>query len=446
LAFLLILIGAACSKTSQKEDRPNVIIIFTDDQGYSDLSSYGAVGIETPNIDALAASGIRFTDFYVPATVCTPSRAALMTGSYPKRVGLHEAVLFPFSEEGLNTNEVTMAEVFKSSGYATACIGKWHLGHQPEFMPNRQGFDHFFGVPYSNDMDGYFYRGRDFQSPPLPLYKNEKLVESGPDQRYLTKRYTEELTEYIEGHGQEPFFIYMAHNMPHIPLHTSEDFAGSSKQGLYGDVIQEIDWSVGEIVKTLKAMGLYDNTIIVFTSDNGPHRGKNGGTAQPLRGFKASTWEGGQRVPGIISWPNRIPAGVESNAVINTMDLFPSLTRFAGAELPASRVIDGRDLSDYLLNPKDQSVADAPFYYYARNGEVEAVRLGKWKLHVKKSIGWTEENGTFTPMLINLDDDISETTNLAAQEPEIVEQLAELITEFDLRLTKEARPVGTRQE
>ena len=441
-SFLLLLCFCACSAPKESASPPNVIIIFTDDQGYSDLGSYGAIGFETPHIDTLAASGIRFTNFYVPATVCTPSRAALLTGSYPKRVGLHEAVLFPFSQEGLSTDEVTLAEVLSGAGMATACIGKWHLGHQPEFMPNRQGFDYFYGVPYSNDMDSYFYRGRNFQSPPLPLYENEKLIESGPDQSQLTRRYTEATTRYIEDHAHEPFFIYLAHNMPHIPLHASESFAGMSEQGLYGDVIQEIDWSVGEIVNKLKAQGIYENTIIVFTSDNGPHRGKGGGTAHPLRGHKASTWEGGQRVPGIISWSRQIPTGIVSNEIVNTMDLFPTLTKLTGSRVPEDLVIDGRDISEYLLSPESTTLRDEPFFYYARNGDVEAIRLGKWKLHIRKSIGWNKDDGEFSPMLFDLDKDMSETTDLAREYPDIVSQLNQLIEAFDRKLDKESRPVG----
>ncbi len=229
--------------------------------------------MKRPHLDKLASEGLRFTDFYVPATVCTPSRAGLLTGKYPKRVGLHEAVLFPYSENGLSPEEYTMAEMLQNKGYATACIGKWHLGHKDKFMPNNQGFDYFFGVPYSNDMDNYYYQGQDFQSPPLPLYRNRELIEEGPDQSYLTKRYTEEAIRQIKGHKDQPFFIYLAHNMPHLPLHASPAFLGKSEKGLYGDVIMELDWSVGEIVKTLKEEGIYDHTLFIFTSDNGPRVG-----------------------------------------------------------------------------------------------------------------------------------------------------------------------------
>jgi len=241
----------SCSRSSKME-KPNFIIIFTDDQGYGDLGCYGAKGFQTPNLDRMAEQGVRFTNFYVPATVCTPSRAALLTGCYPKRVGLHEAVLYPYSEHGLNPNEITIPKQLKPLGYKSACIGKWHLGHQQKFMSNNQGFDYFYGVPYSNDMDRHFYKHLQFQSPPLPLYENEKLIEEGPDQKYLTKRYTEATIKFIQENKDRPFFLYLAHSMPHLPWHVSEKFKGSSQLGLYGDVIQEIDWSVEKILKNLE--------------------------------------------------------------------------------------------------------------------------------------------------------------------------------------------------
>lgn len=407
--------------TSQEHgNNPNIIIVFTDDQGYGDLGSYGAEDFDTPNIDSLAYKGIRFTNFYVPATVCTPSRAGLLTGRYPKRSNLHKAVLFPYSEGGLSPKEYTMAELLKQGGYTTSIIGKWHLGHTEKFMPNNQGFDEFYGVPYSNDMDDYYYKDKDFQSPPLPLYRNKKLLESGPDQDYLTKRYTEEAVQQIKDRSEKPFFLYLAHNMPHTPLHASPAFRGKSKLGLYGDVIMELDWSVGEIIRTLKEEGIYENTIFVFTSDNGPEIG----SAKPLRGGKAETWDGGQRVPGIITWPGKIPAGIVSDQMINTMDLFPTFAKITNSKIPDSLILDGQDIGDFLLRPDKVTIKERPFYFYARNGELEAVKLGKWKLHIKKSIGWDETaKGIFPTSLYNLDIDIAEKDNVFEEHPKIVEKL-----------------------
>ena len=431
LVFLLVSISSCTQKDNTTESQPNIIIFFTDDQGYADLGTYGAEGFETPNLDQLAAEGIRFTNFYVPATVCTPSRAGLLTGRYPKRSNLHEAVLFPYSEGGLSPNEYTMAEMLKEGGYTTSCIGKWHLGHKEEFMPNNQGFDEFYGVPYSNDMDNYYYKNIDFQSPPLPFYRNTEFIESGPDQQYLTKKYTEEAVKQIKNRGQKPFFIYLAHNMPHTPLYASPAFKGKSKNGLYGDVIMELDWSAGEIIKTLKEEGIYENTIFIFTSDNGPAKG----SAEPLRGKKAQTWEGGQRVPGIITWPKKIPNGKVTDEFVSTLDLFPTLAKISNSKIPTGIKIDGIDISEFLLDPDAKTLAERPFYFYARNGELEAIRLGEWKLHLKKSIGWNEKSeGEFQAALYNLNLDIGEKDNVATHHPEIVTKLSELATAFDAKL------------
>ena len=431
LVFLLVSISSCTQKDNTTESQPNIIIFFTDDQGYADLGTYGAEGFETPNLDRLAAEGIRFTNFYVPATVCTPSRAGLLTGRYPKRSNLHEAVLFPYSEGGLSPNEYTMAEMLKEGGYTTSCIGKWHLGHKEEFMPNNQGFEEFYGVPYSNDMDNYYYKDIDFQSPPLPFYRNTELIESGPDQQYLTKKYTEEAVKQIKNRGQKPFFIYLAHNMPHTPLYASPAFKGKSKNGLYGDVIMELDWSAGEIIKTLKEEGIYENTIFIFTSDNGPAKG----SAKPLRGKKAQTWEGGQRVPGIITWPIKIPNGKVTDEFVSTLDLFPTLAKISNSKIPTGIKTDGIDISEFLLDPDAKTLAERPFYFYARNGVLEAIRLGEWKLHLKKSIGWNEKSeGEFQAALYNLNLDIGEKDNVATHHPEIVTKLSELATAFDAKL------------
>jgi arylsulfatase A-like enzyme len=429
LSFGFLCIGflSNCSSKSN-EKKPNIVIFFTDDQGYADVGVYGAEGFETPNLDKLATEGIRFTNFYVAATVCTPSRVALLTGKYPKRVGLHESVIFPFSTHGLDPKEITLAELLKEQGYTTSIVGKWHLGHEAGFMPNDQGFDSFYGVPYSNDMDSHYYKHNDFQSPPLPFYRDTIVIGEGLDQRYLTKMYTEETVSQIKNRDQEkPFFIYVAHNMPHTPLYASENFKGKSELGIYGDVIMELDWSAGEIIKTLKEERIFDNTIFVFTSDNGPRVG----SAKPLRGKKAETWDGGQRVPAIITWPNKIPKGVVSDALITSLDLFPTIAQISQAPLSDSHILDGHDISNFLENPSDGRI-EQPFYFFSRDGILEAMRLGKWKLHVSKGRGWNKKtNGDFPVSLYNLESDIGEQDNVATQYPEVVEKLKQQLQDFN---------------
>ena len=412
---------------AQENKRPNILIFFTDDQGYADVGVYGSEGFETPHLDDLASEGLKFTNFYVAANVCTPSRAALLTGKFPIKVGLHSGVVSPYSEHGLEPEEITIAEVLNKNGYTTSIIGKWHLGHEDKYMPNNQGFDSFYGVPYSNDMDSYYYKHNNFQSPPLPFYRNDKLIGEGLDQRYLTKMYTDEAVKQIkERNTENPFFMYVAHNMPHEPLYVSEKFEGKSELGLYGDVIMELDWSMGQIVKALKEEGIFDNTIVIFTSDNGPRIG----SAKPLRGLKAETWEGGHRVPGIISWPNNIPKNRTVDNIVTTLDVFPTLLEVSGSENIED--LDGRDISEFLSNPFDQKLEEQPIFFYRRNGEMEAVRFGKWKLHIAKSRGWNKKkDGAFSVSLYDLDDDISESIDISKQHPEIVKKLKKLIEEFE---------------
>ena len=397
---------------------PNVIIIFTDDQGYEDVGVYGATGFRTPHLDRMAAEGIRLTDFYVAAGVCTPSRAALLTGCYPKRVGLAHRVLFPYSSTGLHPDEITIPELLGPRGYRSICIGKWHLGHHEMFMPLRQGFDEFFGVPYSNDMDGHLYKRRNFQAPPLPFYRGKTVIESGPDQRFLTQRYTEEAVRFIGENRDRPFFLYLAHSMPHRPIHASPPFRNHSELGLYGDVIEEIDASVGQILSTLLRHDIDERTLVIFTSDNGPWRARSSG---PLRGKKNSTWEGGQRVPCIARFPGTIPAGQVCHALITAMDFLPTLAAYADVELPANRIIDGKNIATLLEGTASRSPHEA-FYFY-RDDRLQAVRAGPWKLHVFRP-GWKDRSRP--PLLFDLEKDVSERNDVAAEHPDVVERLLKL--------------------
>lgn len=417
---------------ANKNKNPNIIIFFTDDQGYGDLGCYGAINFKTPNIDNLASSGIRFTDFYVPASVCTPSRAALLTGKYPIRVGLHKKVIFPYSKNGLSPKEVTLAEMLKGVGYHTGIIGKWHLGHLPEYMPTRQGFDYYYGVPYSNDMDSHLYTDPVYQSTPLPVYLNESVVQVGPNQDSLTHMWTDAAINFIRENNSRPFFLYLAHNMPHTPWHASKNFQGSSNYSLYGDAIQELDWSMGEIIKILRENGIIDNTIIIFTSDNGAmEHHDNGGSNGPLRGWKGTTWEGGFRVPGIISWPSVIPEGKTCSQAISTLDIFPTVASITGANYPPQIELDGRDISNLLIHPERENASEFKLLYYSTQGKLEALRMGKWKLHVSKINGWNSDSAAFSPKLYNLEEDIGEQINLINQYPEIYKKMKDELNRID---------------
>lgn len=357
---------------------PNIVYILTDDQGYGDLGCYGATDVKTPNIDRLAREGTRFTSFYVAQPVCTASRAALLTGCYPNRVGLGGA-LNHTSTVGISRQETLLSELCKQQGYATAIYGKWHVGHHPQFLPTRRGFDEWFGTPYPND-NGPLHpvlKGL----PPLPLYEGETVIERDPDQSQFTRRITERAVGFIEKNKGKPFFLYVPHVMPHVPIFASERFRGTSNRGLYGDVIQELDWSVGEILAALTKHGLDEKTVVIFTSDNGPFRsyGDHAGSAGPLRGGKLTTFEGGVRVPGIVRWPGRVPAGRVADELVTTMDLFVSLANWVGAPLPKHR-IDGVDVTD-LLTGKSGAKGRDTFLYYSGD-ELHAVRQGDWKLHL----------------------------------------------------------------
>lgn len=441
LTIVLTTLLTARSITQADQRPPNVVIIFTDDQGYGDLSCYGNPTIHTPHLDRMASEGIKLTQFYVASPVCSPSRVALLTGCYPKRVGMHKHVIFPEYDYGLHTDEVTIADMLKSRGYATGCFGKWHLGHREGMMPTDQGFDVFFGVPYSNDMS-QFHRHRETKyTYRLPLMAGKEIIEWEPDQRYLTKRCTEAAIAFIDAHHDEPFFVYVPHSMPHIPIYASEDFEGKSPRGLYGDVIEEIDWSVGAIRAALERHGLTDDTLVIFTTDNGPwlQYKAQGGSAGPLRAGKGTTWEGGQRVPCIMAWPGRIPAATVCREIATAMDLFPTIAAITGSSRGTDHVIDGHDIGPLMFGDENATSPTDHFVYYASNGTLAGVRRGPWKLLLH--VGEPKR-----PALFHVERDISEKWNVADEHPEIVEELRALAEASDARITAESRPVLTVPE
>jgi len=408
----LIFMGMVSGTAAAEQKSPNFVVLFTDDLGYGDLSCYGHPTIRTPNLDRMAKEGMRFTQFYSAANVCTPSRAALMTGRYPIRSGMcgdKHRVLFPFSAGGIQDSETTIAEALKTKGYATACIGKWHLGHLKKYLPQQHGFDYYFGIPYSNDMK------------PTPVIRGNEAFEEPAVQSSLTKRYTDEALHFIKKNKDKPFFVYLPYTFPHTPLHASERFRGKSIRGLYGDVVEEIDWSVGKILHTLKKFNLADNSVVMFTSDNGPWlvRKQDGGSAGLLREGKGTTWEGGHREPCIFWGPGRVKAGVLSREIASTLDVLPTFLSMAGAELPADRVLDGRDLTPVLNGTG--VIESKPFFYY-RGRTLMAVRKGPWKAHL-----FTQEARKRTkhdpPQLYHLDNDPSEKYNIAKQHPEVIADL-----------------------
>lgn len=431
--LLVALFAGLCldARAQSSSAKPNFIIIYADDLGYGDIGCYGQKRIKTPSIDRMAKEGIRFTDFYSAAAVCTPSRAALLTGCYPQRVGLGTApvvrdgriidasVILSESPAGLNPDEVTIPELLKPLGYATACIGKWHLGHHKPFFPTRQGFDYYYGIPYSNDMK------------PTDMMRGEEVIEKDTDQPSLTERYTSEAIRFITEHRSKPFFLYLPHNMPHTPLSVPDRFKGRSAGGLYGDVIECLDWSVGEILGTVKKLGLDERTLVVFSSDNGPWliRGDHGGFAGPLRNGKGSTYEGGMRVPAVMRWPGRIPAGRECYEIASTIDLLPTIVRLAGGSSPADRTIDGRDIYPLMTGQPGARSPHEVFFFY-RNCELQAVRSGPWKLRLKQK--WSSEDpyrrvqcpeAVMEEALYNLDTDLGEQKSVLKQHPEVVEKL-----------------------
>jgi arylsulfatase len=451
---------------------PNIVLILTDDQGYADVGCFGAEGFETANLDGMAAEGMRFTDFHVSQAVCSASRAALMTGCYNTRVSIQGA-LGPQGKVGLNPDEETIAEVLKKRGYTSGIFGKWHLGHRKEFLPLQQGFDEYYGLPYSNDMWPHGYDGkplaRKTNYPILRLIDGNEPAEeiqTFEDQATLTTRYTERAVRFIEKNKEKPFFLYVPHSMPHVPLGVSSKFKGKSKQGMYGDVIMEIDWSVGEILKALKEHGLDERTLVVFTSDNGPwlNFGNHAGSAKPLREGKGTMWEGGDRVPCIMRWPGQIPAGTECRRIAATIDLLPTFAAISGAPLP-TRKIDGVNILPLLKGEKGANPRDHFFYWWGR--ELQFVRQGKWKLvfpHTYTSYEGVEPGKDGMPgptargktglELYDLENDAEERMNVLDQYPEVVKRLTtlaetareELGDSLTKREGKEVRPSGKAAE
>lgn len=436
----LLAVGSASAEDGAGApiDRPNIIVIFADDMGYGDVGCFGATDIETPHLDRMAREGIRFTDFYVASPVCSASRAALLTGCYANRVGIAGA-LTDRSRHGIHEDETTIAELLKERGYATGIVGKWHLGHHPQFLPTRNGFDEWLGLPYSNDMWPFHPTLAD-RFPPLPLFDGERVIDddvSAEDQRQLTVRYTERAVSFIERHADGPFFLYFAHSMPHVPLFVSDAFAGKSRRGLYGDVIMEIDWSVGRILETLARLKLDERTLVLFTSDNGPWLayGNHAGSAAPLREGKMTVWDGGVRVPFIARWPEKIPAGATCREPAMTIDLLPTFAGLAGGKLPPL-TIDGRDISPLLLGEKDAVSPHDALYFYWEN-QLQAVRAGKWKLHFPhpyralRTPGRDGRPGAYEAArtdlaLYDMERDPDERNNVASEHPDVVERIKRL--------------------
>ena len=421
-------------------DKPNVVIIFCDDVGYADIGVFGAKGYETPNLDRMAAEGVKFTDFYAAASSCTPSRAALMTGCYPQRVSLPN-VIGPDAKIGISDQEQTIAETLKPLGYATACYGKWHLGHHPKFLPRRHGFDDYFGLPYSNDMWPKHPTNKSF--PDLPLVEGERILEYNPDQTQLTTWYTEHAVRFIEKNKDQPFFLYVPHSMAHVPLFVSDKFKGKSERGLYGDVMMEIDWSVEQILSTLKRLELDEKTLVIFCSDNGPwlSYGDHAGSAKPLREGKGTSFDGGHREPTVMRMPGKIPAGTVCSEPVSTMDILPTIAKLTGAKLPVHR-IDGKDIWPLITGVPGAKSPHEAFFYYSGYA-LEAVRSGKWKLHLPHPYrtlagrqGGTGgqpaeyEQGKIGPALFDLAGDIGEQHDVSAQYPKVVERLMALADEM----------------
>ncbi|MFD0796261.1 sulfatase [Maribacter chungangensis] len=463
--YLFFVLGCmfTCNCTYGQEEGnrpPNFIIIFADDLGYGDLGVFGHPSIKTPHLDRMAFEGQKWTNFYAAASVCTPSRAGLLTGRLPVRSGMasnEHRVLFPDSKNGLPASEITLAEQLKEVGYATAAIGKWHLGHKEEYLPTNHGFDSYFGIPYSNDMDHINNKGhQNYWEQPndsiktehfnVPLLRGTKIVERPADQNNITKRYSDEAVSFINRQGKKPFFLYLAHNLPHIPLFASKDFLGKSKRGLYGDVIEEIDDGVGKIINALKENGLAENTIVIFTSDNGPWLPfkNNGGTAGLLRAGKGTTWDGGMRVPTIFWCPGKIKPSVVSD-LGSTMDLFTTFSRMANQEIPKDRLMDGLDLTDALLQGLPSPRKSVLFY---RGVELFAARLGDYKAHFITQGAYGEFGARIEhkkPLLFHVAFDPSERFDIADSHPEVLSNINELVSGHRAKLIRGKDQLAERE-
>lgn len=414
---------------------PNVVLIYVDDLGYGDLGCYGSEKNHTPHIDRLAADGMRFTDYYSASPVCTPSRAALLTGCYPGRVGFdvfgparNQWVLFPGFAEGLHPDERLLPELLKEKGYATAAIGKWHLGDQPAHLPTRHGFDSYYGIPYSNDMAIMPARKN---SPPLPLMRDESVIQQQPAQAPLIERYTEEAVSFIRTNRSRPFFLYLAHLHVHLPHYVMEPFSSASRNGRYGAALAAVDWSTGVIVDELKRLGLTENTIIIFTSDNGSRVRGEGGSNGPLRGTKGQTWEGGMRVPCIVKWPATVPAGQVCRGIATAMDFHPTLAALAGHKPESLPQHDGLDVLPLWRGTTTDALSDRKFFYFKR-AELQAVRSGKWKL--RHAFEMEKESDPGRLELYDLAADPGETRDLAAQHPDVVERLGKAMEDIRAEL------------
>ena len=440
--FLLLTIFALCFSFAGRAEKPtNFIVIYLDDMGFGDLSLTGAIGYTTPNIDKMAASGMFFSRYYSPQAVCSASRAGLLTGCYPNRVGFRGA-LDHTAKTGINAAEETIAEILKQKGYATAAFGKWHLGHHKQFLPTNNGFDEYFGIPYSNDMWPNHPTNKNYY-PELPLFEGEKVVKTNPDQSQFTTEFTGRTIQFIQKNKAKPFFVYLAHPMPHVPLFVSDKFKGKSEQGLYGDVIMEIDWSVGQIMKTLKELNLEENTLMIFTSDNGPwlNYGNHAGSSGGLREGKGTTYEGGQRVPCLMMWKGVISPGTINNNLVAGMDILPTIATIAGVPLPQKK-IDGVNILPLLKGEKMEPPRKS-FYYYYRNNNLEAVQDGHWKLvfrHKGRTYvgfepgkdgkpGGANENSEVAAGLFDLRRDPGEQYNVIEFYPEIVQKLENIANE-----------------